>query len=70
LTRFEERFTEDDVSATSDRLIDGLAALGGPDEIAARVDELRRAGADQVVLNVNGTDDAVPVWRTLARRLL
>jgi probable F420-dependent oxidoreductase len=63
-------FTEADISTASDRLVDGLAALGGPDEIAARVDELRRAGADQVVLNVNGTDDAVPAWRTLGRRLL
>jgi probable F420-dependent oxidoreductase len=63
-------YTEDDLSTTSDRLIDGLAALGGPDEIAARVEQLRRAGADQVVLNVNATDDAVPAWRTLGRRLL
>lgn len=63
-------YTEADIDTTSDRLIDGLTALGGPDAIAARVDELRSAGADQVVLNVNGTDDAVPAWRTLGRELL
>lgn len=45
-------FTDDDISSLSDRLVDALVAWGDADAIVARVDEHRRAGADQVALGV------------------
>ncbi|PRY00749.1 TIGR03620 family F420-dependent LLM class oxidoreductase [Allonocardiopsis opalescens] len=66
-------FTDDDIAATSDRLIDGLVAWGGVDAVAARVRRHLDAGADQVVLGVQSTDPgAVPhaEWRALADALI
>jgi probable F420-dependent oxidoreductase len=55
-------FGESDIDDVSDRLLDGVAAWGDLDRIAARVAEYRAAGADQVVLRILGVDD-VPAWR-------
>lgn len=50
-------FSESDIDDVSDRLLDGIAAWGELDAIAARVAEYRAAGADQVVLRILGADD-------------
>ncbi len=50
-------YTEADIDSVSDRLLDGIAAWGDEDTIAARVAEYRAAGADQVVLRILGIDD-------------
>ena len=58
------------LDAVSDRLLDGIAAWGSPERIAARIDEYLAAGADQVVLRILGVDD-LALWRTkLADTLL
>ena len=54
-------FTDEDIAAVSDRLIDGLFAWGGPGEIAARVKAHHDAGADHVciqVVSASGLDGA------------
>jgi probable F420-dependent oxidoreductase len=57
----------------SDRLVDALIAWGSEDTIAARVQEHRDAGADQVLVQVlTGADaDTLPLagWRALAPAL-
>jgi probable F420-dependent oxidoreductase len=54
----------------SDRLIDALIAWGSEDDIAARVQEHRDAGADQVLVQaITGADsESLPreQWRALA----
>lgn len=55
-------FSESDIDDVSDRLLDGIAAWGSVDAIAARVAEYHSAGADQVVLRILGVDDLGP-WR-------
>jgi probable F420-dependent oxidoreductase len=55
-------FSEPDIDGVSDRLIDGIAAWGSVDAIAARVADYREAGADQVVLRILGVDD-MSSWR-------
>ena len=55
-------FSEPDIDDVSDRLLDGIAAWGDLDTIAARVAEYRAAGADQVVLRILGVDDFT-MWR-------
>ncbi|WP_326695385.1 LLM class F420-dependent oxidoreductase [Streptomyces sp. NBC_01267] len=54
----------------SNRLLDALFALGGPETVRARVDEYRSAGADHVALQVLEGDRATDLprdgWRTLA----
>ncbi|HEX2284633.1 MAG TPA: TIGR03620 family F420-dependent LLM class oxidoreductase [Mycobacterium sp.] len=63
-------FSESDIDDVSDRLLDGIAAWGPVDAIAARVGEYRAAGADQVVLRILGVDD-MATWRTrLAEALI
>jgi probable F420-dependent oxidoreductase len=47
-------FDEDDVSGLSDRLVDGVTAWGDLDAIVGRIGEYRTAGADQVVVQLNG----------------
>jgi probable F420-dependent oxidoreductase len=47
-------FTDRDVAALSDALIDELVAWGEPDRVAAHADRLRAAGADHVQLTVLG----------------
>lgn len=66
-------FTDDDVASRSDRLVDGLVAWGGVDEIAARVQAHRDAGADHVcvqVLNPPGAPMNRAAWRELAPALV
>ncbi|MEA2468655.1 MAG: hypothetical protein QOJ57_2781 [Thermoleophilaceae bacterium] len=56
----------------SDRLVDALIAWGDEDAIAARVQEHRDAGADQVAIQViTGEPDRLPrdEWRALAPAL-
>ncbi len=45
-------FTEPDIAGVSDRLADELICWGGPDTVAARIGQLREAGADHVILHV------------------
>jgi probable F420-dependent oxidoreductase len=67
-------FEQSDIAdGGSDRLIDGLYALGDEEAIAARVREHLDAGADHVCLQVvHGGGDAPPLdaWRRLAEALL
>ncbi|MEV6455426.1 TIGR03620 family F420-dependent LLM class oxidoreductase [Streptomyces anulatus] len=67
-------FAVEDLSGGgSDRLIDALFAWGEPDEIAARLTEHHRAGADHIAVQVV-TDSfdtfARQAWRDLAPELL
>lgn len=62
-------YTEEDIAAVSDRLVDGLFAWGGTAEIAARVKAHHDAGADHVciqVISATGLDGARAAWRELA----
>jgi probable F420-dependent oxidoreductase len=63
-------FAEDEVARLSDRLVDAVVAWGDPGTVAQRVAQHRRAGADQVVLQVLSAAPAgsLPVrqWRQLA----
>lgn len=45
-------FGEDDIARRSDRLVDGLFAWGGPEQIARRVREHHDAGADHVCVQM------------------
>jgi probable F420-dependent oxidoreductase len=68
-------FSEDEIDAGSDRLIDALFAWGDAETIAGRVGEHFAAGADQVCIQVitgNGVSVAAarPAWRELARVML
>jgi probable F420-dependent oxidoreductase len=52
-----EGFTDADFAeGGSDRLIDGLAALGRPEQVAARIRAHLDAGADQVAVQVLGVE--------------
>lgn len=66
-------FTDDDVSSLSDRLVDEVVAWGDVDELAARVQAHRDAGADHVCVQLLAAPGA-PVdreaWRRLAPALL
>jgi probable F420-dependent oxidoreductase len=65
-------FTDEDVEAKSDRLVDALVAWGDVDTIAARVQQHRDAGADHVcvqVLNAPGSPMNRTAWRELAPAL-
>jgi probable F420-dependent oxidoreductase len=61
-------FTEADLTRPgSDKLIDALVAYGTPDEIADRLGEHLRAGADHVVVQVlGGPDKLLPTLAELA----
>jgi probable F420-dependent oxidoreductase len=51
-------FTDDDLRKPgSDKLIDAVVAYGTPDQIAARLNEHREAGADHVAIQVLGGPD-------------
>jgi len=69
-------FTQEEISAGSDRLADALFAWGTPEQIATRINEHLAAGADhvclQVVTGVPGMSIAAALadWRTLASVLL
>jgi probable F420-dependent oxidoreductase len=65
-------FTADDVAGGgSDRLVDALIAVGGPHEVAQRVDAHIGAGADHVSVNVLAADlaDLIGAWTRLADAL-
>ena len=49
-------FGEDEIGALSDRLVDALVAWGGPEAVAARVEEHLAAGADHVALQALGSE--------------
>jgi probable F420-dependent oxidoreductase len=57
-----------DPKAASDRLVDGIVAWGGVEEVVARVREHHRAGADHVCIQVLRADRDLPLaeWRELA----
>jgi alkanesulfonate monooxygenase SsuD/methylene tetrahydromethanopterin reductase-like flavin-dependent oxidoreductase (luciferase family) len=63
----------DDADSLDDRLVDALVAIGGPEDIARRVEEHLDAGADHVSLHVlTATPDEPPLrqWEQLAAQLL
>lgn len=63
-------FSESDIDDVSDGILDSVAAWGDLHTIAARVDEYRAAGADQVVVRILGADDE-QAWRArLAKALI
>ena len=61
-----------DHNTPSDHLIDSLVAWGTPEDVKARVDEHRAAGADHVCVQVLGAEMVMPRdgWRHLAEALL
>lgn len=68
-------FTEEEINAGSDRLLDALFAIGGEEQAAARVKAHLDAGADHVCVQViagrgAGFDTLLPLWRRLAAVLL
>lgn len=69
-------FSEAEIDAGDDRLLDALFAIGSVEKTAARVQAHFAAGADHVCLQViagpqGGTFDALlPHWRALAQALL
>ena len=66
-------FTDDEVAALGDRLVDELVAWGEVDAIIDRVETHRQAGADHVILAVLSEGDqptTLDVARRLAGRLL
>jgi probable F420-dependent oxidoreductase len=66
-------FSQEDAATSSDKLIDGLFAWGGPAEIAARVKAHHDAGADHVciqVVSATGLEGSRHAWRELAKVLL
>jgi probable F420-dependent oxidoreductase len=64
-------FTDKDVSKPgSDRLIDAVVAHGTPEQVAARLGEHLRAGADHVAIQVlGGGDKLIPTLTELAEPL-
>ena len=66
-------FTDDDVAdGGSERLVDAIVAIGGPDDATARVQAHFEAGASHVCVQVLGDDPtAVPVkgWEELSAAL-
>ncbi len=68
-----ERFagsTDDLVKPGSDKLVDTLIAYGTPEQIAARLQEHRDAGATQVAIQVLGDPaDRAKTLGVLAREL-
>jgi probable F420-dependent oxidoreductase len=66
-------FSDDDISAQSDHLVDELIVWGDVATIAARVEAHRRSGADHVALSVLTTSPDTPAlaeWEALAGVLL
>jgi alkanesulfonate monooxygenase SsuD/methylene tetrahydromethanopterin reductase-like flavin-dependent oxidoreductase (luciferase family) len=65
-------FGDDDFTGGgSERLIDAVFAIGAPEVVAERLDDLLVAGADHVAVQVvTGRDDAPKAeWRALAAAL-
>lgn len=69
-------FSEAEIDACDDRLVDALFAIGSVEAVAARVRAHLEAGADHVCLQViagpqgGSFDVLLPHWRALARALL
>jgi probable F420-dependent oxidoreductase len=63
-------FSESDIDAVSNRLLDGVTAWGDLDSIGTRVAEYRAAGADQVVVRLLGADDEEAWHARLAEALI
>jgi probable F420-dependent oxidoreductase len=66
-------YDEAEVADASDRVVDAIVAWGSLDDVVARVDAHRDAGADHVCVQVLIDDpDRVPVaeWRILSEALL
>jgi len=65
-------FSEDDIAKVSDRLFDAIIAWGTPQDVTARIDAHRAAGADHVCVQLLDADPrAFPreQWRQLAAAL-
>jgi probable F420-dependent oxidoreductase len=64
-------FSDDDIGAASDRLVDALVAWGDEEAVAPRVAEHHDAGADHVCIQVLTGEPALPrpQWRALAEAL-
>ena len=64
-------FTDADLTPPgSDKFIDALVAYGTPDDVANRLGEHLRAGANQVVIQVlGGSDKLLPTLSELAGAL-
>ena len=65
-------YDESDVENASDGVVDAIVAWGSIDDLVARVDAHRDAGADHVCVQVLVDDDRVPLdeWRILGEALL
>lgn len=69
-------FSEDEIEACSDRLLDSLFAIGDVDAVAERVQAHLDAGADHVCLQAIGGprgasfETLMPQWRRIAEALL
>ena len=64
-------FSEDEVQALSDRLLDGLIAWGDASAVVGRAAALADAGADHVAFSVLSDDAGLPLdqWRALGAAL-
>jgi alkanesulfonate monooxygenase SsuD/methylene tetrahydromethanopterin reductase-like flavin-dependent oxidoreductase (luciferase family) len=64
-------FSDDEIQRLDDRLVDAVVAWGDADRVAARVDELRDAGADHVAISpvTDSDDQPLTEWGELATRL-
>ena len=65
-------FNAEDIASLSDPLIDSLVAWGGTDAIAARVGELRQAGAEHVAVSIVSASrqPTLDEWRAVAGALM
>lgn len=69
-------FTEAEIDAADDRLLDALFAIGGPEPVGARVQAHLDAGADHVCVQViagpqgGSFDVLMPQWRAISEALL
>ena len=54
-------YSEEEITTGSDRLVDAITAYGGPAEIEAKVREHLDAGADHVMIMLQGSDYATGV---------
>ncbi len=61
-------FTDDDISSSSDRLIDALIASGDAEDIAQRIEAHQEAGADHVCIQAITTPGS-PLLLDVCRRL-
>ena len=59
-------FTDDEIAARADRLVDALVPWGDADTVAAKIAAHYAAGADHVAISVVSGSDAVPVAQMAA----